>query len=122
MINDDFKKILSRAEGETLDFKEQAYDLKVDRNKFIKDVLSMTNTPRDIDSYIVLGVQWTPEEGSKVIGLDAQYDDVMFQNAVGEGRVQPRPVFEYLPFQYQSKNVGVIRVPEIGRASCRERV
>ncbi len=71
----------------------------------------MSNTPRDRDAYVVLGVDWRPEDGSTVVGLGRQYDDVEFQNALGEGRVQPRPRFTYVPINHDGKQVGVLEIP-----------
>jgi hypothetical protein len=107
----DFQRLLKFHESEMLDFKEQGYDLRGRRNAFIKDLLAMANTPREQDGHIVLGVRWTAEGGSTVVGLDRQYDDVEFQNALGVGRVQPAPRFTYVPFDYEGKKVGVILVP-----------
>ncbi len=105
------RALLMRAEGETLDFKQEAHDLKVGRNAFIKDILAMANTPREGDAHIVLGVRWTPEGGAEVVGLANQLDDVEFQSALGEGRVQPRPRFVYEPMEYAGKLVGVLTIP-----------
>ncbi|EWS63791.1 hypothetical protein Y695_02972 [Hydrogenophaga sp. T4] len=72
MTDVEFSGLLSRGEGETLDFKVQCYDLKHGRGDLIKDILSMANTPRNGSAYIVLGVDWNPETGSRVVGLSAQ--------------------------------------------------
>lgn len=113
----DFQTLLARAEGETVDFKSEAYDLSDSsgRNDFIKDLLSFANTPRRSTANIVLGVQWKPETGSQVIGMQRQLDDTEFQNALSDGRVQPRPTFRYIPYQYASKQVGVIEI-DIGKS------
>lgn len=104
------RDLLKRAEGETLDFKQGAYDLKGDRNAFIKDILAMANTPRDGEAHIVLGVRWTPQSGAKVVGLEMQLDDAEFQSALGEGRVQPRPRFIYEPLEEEGKQVGILTI------------
>ena len=60
MTKDDFRKIIERQESETLDFKENLYRFKESKeckNDFVKDVLSMANTPREQSAYIVFGVQ-----------------------------------------------------------------
>ena len=51
--------LLNRPEGETLDFKASGYDLSDDGQKrnFAKDLASLANTPREGESYIVLGVK-----------------------------------------------------------------
>lgn len=108
----DFEKLLARTEGEVLDFKEVGYDLtsSTGRNSFTLDLLALANTPRGDVAHIVLGVRSTPEDGAKVIGLERQYDDVDFQNAIGQGRVTPHPRFNYTPLKYQDKQVGVIQI------------
>lgn len=111
MTDDEFGGLLSRGEGETLDFKVQCYDLKNGRGDLIKDILSMANTPRNGSAYIVLGVDWSPETGSRVVGLSAQVDDADLQNAFGRDRVQPTPRFTYSPRVWGGAKVGVIEIP-----------
>jgi predicted HTH transcriptional regulator len=69
VTENEFRALIGRAEGETLDFKEDGYDLQNARNAFIKDVLAMANTPRERPAHVVLGVRWTAEAGSTVVGL-----------------------------------------------------
>lgn len=111
MPDDEFSGLLSRGEGETLDFKAQCYELKNGRGDLIKDILSMANTPRDGSAFIVLGVDWSPETGSRVVGLPAQVDDADIQNAFGRDRVQPVPRFTYSPRIWNGLQVGVIEIP-----------
>jgi hypothetical protein len=111
VTENEFPALIARAEGETLDFKGNGYDLQNARNAFIKDVLAMANTPRERPAHIVLGVRWTPEAGSTVVGLARQYDDVKFQDALGHGRVQPNPRFTYTPLEFAGMQVGVLQIP-----------
>lgn len=111
MTPSEFQALIARAEGETLDFKEDGYDLENARNAFIKDVLAMANTPREQSAHVVLGVRWTAESGSAVVGLRRQYDDVEFQAAIGNGRCQPNPRFTYTPLEFQGMQVGVLDIP-----------
>ena len=111
MTDADFRQLLERPEGETLDFKEDGYDLTTSREAFIKDVLAMANTPRHHAAHIVFGVRWTPESGTTVVGLKHQLDDAMLQDALGRGRVQPVPRFTYSPLECQGKQVGVLEIP-----------
>ena len=110
MTKDELQELLGRSEGETLDFKEEGYDIKVSRNGFIKDVLAMANTPRERPAHIVLGVRWTPESGSIVVGLQSQFDDAQLQDAFGQDRAQPVPRFTFTPFEFEGKQVGVIEI------------
>ena len=111
MTEKEFQQLIRRSEGQTLDFKEAGYDLKNSRNKFIKDVLAMANTPRDQPAHIVFGVRWTPESGSTVMGLERQLDDVELQQAFGQDRVHPIPIFTYTPLRFEGKQVGVLEIP-----------
>lgn len=111
MTENEFRALIGRAEGETLDFKGDGYGLQNDRNAFIKDVLAMANTPRERPAHVVLGVRWTAEAGSTVVGLGRQYDDVEFQDALGHGRVQPNPRFTYTPLEFEGIQVGVLEIP-----------
>ena len=67
---DQFQQLIKRAESETLDFKEDGYDLQNSRgrNNFIKDLLAMADTPRIQPAHIIFGVRWTPESESVVVG------------------------------------------------------
>jgi Putative DNA-binding domain len=109
----EFQRLLSRPEGETLDFKRDDYDLAVaeKRNELIKDALSMANTPRDGDAHIVLGVRWSAATGSTIAGLSNQRDDAAYQDAVNETRVSPRPQFRYTPLTVDGHQVGIISIP-----------
>ena len=48
MTEDELSQLLRRSESETLDFKQDDYDLSIaeKRGEFIKDILAMANTPR----------------------------------------------------------------------------
>ena len=111
MTTEELRQLIGRSEGETLDFKEEGYGLKESRNAFIKDVLAMANTPREQSAHIVLGVRWTPESGSLVIGLQSQLDDARLQDAFGQDRAQPVPRFIYTPFELEGNQIGVIEIP-----------
>ena len=113
MTPEEFQRLLVRPEGDTLDFKQGDYDLSVAdrRNEFIKDVLAMANTPREGDAHIVLGVRWSAAGGSAVTGLLAQRDDAVYQNALSDKLVSPRPQFRYTPLTTDGRQVGVISIP-----------
>ncbi len=113
MTPEEFQLLLTRPEGDTLDFKQSDYDLSVadKRNEFIKDVLSMANTPREGEAHIVLGVRWSAGSGCAVVGLPAQRDDAAYQNALSDRLVSPRPQFRYTPLTVEGRPVGVISIP-----------
>ena len=111
MTIDEFKELIKRSESEILDFKADCYDLSCSRNKFIKDIIAMANTPRGHSAHIVLGVRWSADSGGAVVGMKKQIDDNEYQNAFGSNPVQPTPRFTYTPLKFADKNVGVIEIP-----------
>ena len=111
MTEQRFRELIRRPESETLDYKAEIYNLSNSRNKFIKDVIALANTPRDDSAYIVLGVRWTPESGSEVVGIQAQVDDTQLQDAFGACPVQPIPRLTYAPLRYNGKRVGIVEIP-----------
>lgn len=107
------REYLSYGERDWLDFKRDAYgDLKSaqSRNELIKDILAMANTPRDRSAVLILGVSWTAENGSEIIGLERHLDDQQFQTSFGTDRAQPIPRFTYTPFNLDGKNIGTIEI------------
>ena len=113
MEENQLKQLIGRTENETLDFKEDGYNIQSPRGRgdFIKDLLAMANTPRDRPAHIVFGVRWTPEAGSDIVGLKHQLDDAALQDALGHDRVQPNPRFSYTPFEFKGKQLGILEIP-----------
>ena len=113
MEENQLKQLIGRTENETLDFKEDGYNIQSPggRGDFIKDLLAMANTPRDRPAHIVFGVRWTPESGSDVVGLKHQLDDAALQDALGHDRVQPNPRFSYTPVEFKGKQLGILEIP-----------
>jgi hypothetical protein len=68
----EFEALLTRAEGETTDFKAAVYDLSNDagRLSLVKDVICMANTPRDEESVIILGVKKHADGGYDLRGCE----------------------------------------------------
>ena len=112
LTEQEFSELLQRNEDETLDFKQEGYDLSREDKKFalVKDVLCMANTPRDESSYILLGVKKYPDGKFDLIGLDSHEDEANLQSQFS-GRVYPVPRFSYEPVSYQGRAFGVIVIP-----------
>ena len=70
----------------------------------------MSNTPRLRSALIVFGVDWSPENGSFVVGLDKQFDDADLQDQFPV-TIHPRPKFTYYPLRCDGKQVGVLEIP-----------
>ena len=110
MTPEEFRTLAAGHESDILDFKRTIYDLKADRAKLTKDIVSMANTPRERSAHIVLGIDWSPESGSHAVGLNQQVDDADVQDAFLQHRVEPRPVFVYHPIRLDGKQFGIIEV------------
>jgi hypothetical protein len=120
MINEEqFISLLDRMEDETLDFKATGYDVTDERGKFslVKDVLCMANTPRELTSFIVLGVKKHPDGRYDLRGLETHPDEADIQSQFTE-RVHPIPSFTYTLVPYSGKQFGVIEIPPIRVGPC----
>ncbi len=113
MNEDDFRSLLKKSEGRTLDFKEKAYDLHDDKSKaaFCKDLVCLANTPRTSDAYVVLGVENTLQSDGtrRVKGLTSAINFADFRN-IAAALVEPVPEVEYEETMVSGKLVGVIIV------------
>ncbi len=104
-------------ESSTLDFKRDLYRLdKKDgddlRSKFIKDILSMANTPREQASYIVIGVTANPNGTKTLVGVPGDHpDDAKLQQTLNLAKVQPKPEFSYQAIRVDGLSYGVIEIP-----------
>ena len=112
LSKEQFVALLQRLEDETLDFKQETYNLSEDHKKLalVKDVLCMANTPRDVDSHIVLGVKKHPDGKTDLLGIDSHLDDADIQSQFSE-RTHPVPRLNYESIAYEGKVFGVIIVP-----------
>lgn len=112
VTSEQFSDLLGRLEGETMDFKRQAYDLSKDQDKLslVKDVVSMANTPREHTSYIVMGVKKHPDGRTDLIGLSSHPDEADLQSQFSD-RVHPVPRFSYEIIHYEDKSFGIIVIP-----------
>ena len=115
---ENFENLLKRNESDTLDFKATMYDFQKpekeekerERAKFVKDILCMANTPREVPAYIVLGVKKQTDNTFELCGIAEQIDGNDLQQQL-EGWIYPHPPMHYEPIRYQEKNFGVIIIP-----------
>ena len=107
-----FENLLNNPESSVLDFKKELYNFlnEADANaKFIKDIISFSNTIRNNSAYIIFGIKET-NGILDLIGLEHGIDDSILQNKIKDN-VFPRPVFSYSPIIYQEKLFGLIEIP-----------
>ena len=113
----DIASLLNQSEGPTLDFKATGYDLSDDRQKrdFAKDLASLSNTPRDGDAKIVLGVKKHHDGRFELWGLKREIDDADLQG-VASSLLEPMPRFTYETVQHDGVTLGLITIP-VGQQS-----
>ena len=109
----EFEILLSKSESSTLDFKQQLYDFHRNSNefaKFIKDVISFSNTIRTESSYIIFGIKETDLGTLDLIGLTDNIDDAILQEKI-RSKVHPTPTFKYYSINYKDKVFGILEFP-----------
>jgi len=119
MNESEFQSLLQKAEGETIDFKAVAYDLSSDYSKFafVKDVISLANTPREEDSFIVLGVKRLEDGTNEMRGCPFHADEATLQSQLSE-RVSPIPSISYEIVTFRGQEFGVVRVRNVRVGPC----
>ncbi len=120
MISEDkLRELLDENTSEvpTVDFKLKIHypfgNNDDDRSEFIKDILSMANTPREEAAYIVIGVKYHSDKGTKdLIGVLGNHpDDAQLQDCLNPVKLEPRPAFSYQPRRLDGCSYGVIEIP-----------
>ncbi len=99
------------SEDTSIDFKSKEYRLHNDhfKAKFVKDVLSLANTPRHGSAYIVLGVRANSSGKKTVLGVSKHPDDAELQNLVAS-KTLPVPSFVYRPVDFGGVTLGIIEI------------
>jgi len=104
------------SETQTVDFKLEIHypfgNNEKERSEFIKDILSMANTPREESAYIVIGVKYNSHDGTKdLIGVQGdQPDDAKIQDSINPAQLEPRPSFSYQTIELDGRLYGVIEI------------
>lgn len=114
---EEFKQLLERSEGCTLDFKREMYDWSNNEKKLelVKDILCMANTVRQDPAYIVMGVDDEKGVRKNLLGvLDTSIIDETIVRDYLRSKIQtPLPDFHYEVVQYDGKKFIVIRINAI---------
>ncbi len=113
--NEELTILLEKPESSTLDFKENIYDFGNDKDskntaKFVKDVISFSNTIRNGKGFILFGIREKTDKSLELVGLDNSVDDSILQEKVKD-KVFPRPFFEYYELNYENRKIGVLEFP-----------
>ena len=108
----DIESLLSRPEGETIDFKATDYDLSDPDKKaeFAKDLMCLANTPREGDAYIVIGIDKHLDGSTIVAGIKPVIDDANLQS-VAASFLDPVPRFSYQGAYIGHDYIGLVVIP-----------
>jgi hypothetical protein len=113
MTDEEFERLLLKNEGDTIDFKAEHYDLinssDDSKAKFIKDIISFTNTIRNESAFIIIGIE-SIDSQKNLVGLNKYIDEAILQDQL-KTRVFPIPQIIFKTVLYKSKEYGVLEIP-----------
>ena len=103
--------LLTRAEDNFLDFKVQQYKFDTERQAsgFIKDIVSMANTPRNESAYIVIGIDETDGRPTQLVGVNEHIDPSELDRQL-QDRVNTVPAFEYHVVEHEGREIGIYEI------------
>lgn len=108
------ENLLNEDESNYIDFKQAQYRFaeasEEDKSEILKDILAFANAWRRTDAYILIGVKEIKGGRSQVIGITDQSDDAALQQFVNS-KVQKPIQFSYIAFEFEEKQVGIIKIP-----------
>lgn len=115
ITENEFKSLIKKNESSILDFKREFYDFKKDKNnsvtaKFVKDVISFSNTIRTEKSFIIFGIQELDNGDIEHKGINEKVDDAILQDKVKD-KVFPRPDFSFYTIDFNDKKYGILEFP-----------
>ncbi len=115
MTDEAFLSILNNPESSILDFKAELYDFSNDSDnsvtaKFIKDVISFSNTIREGSAYIIFGVKENPDNTKERVGITKNIDDGLIQDKV-KNKLYPLPKISYYTKKLGELTFGVLEFP-----------
>lgn len=109
-----YDRWLYESESDSLDFKRDQYKFikasELDKSELLKDILSMANSWRRVDGYIVIGVEDKPEKPNNILGITEHIDDADLQQFVNS-KVSRTCLFEYSTYTNEGKTLGIIIIP-----------
>lgn len=109
----EFEKLLSKSESSLLDFKRDFYNFKNIPNesaKFIKDIISFSNTIRSETSFIIFGIKEKTDGTLDLIGLENKEDDAALQEKA-KHKIYPKPNFKYYTIKFEERLFAILEFP-----------
>lgn len=106
--------LLHEEEGSSLDFKRDQYELgnatDHQKSKLVKDILAFANAFRQVDAYILIGVEDVKGGRAKPVGIQADLDDAHLQQLINSKTNKP-VTFSYQAMTIDEVKIGVIHIP-----------
>lgn len=113
-----FDELLTRPESQLVDFKREfnlfgggREEEKIKRAKFVKDIISMRNTPREEPAYIVYGVDCPHDSDKELHPLSEIPDESILQNKLSTKWCDPVPEFDVVPVKHDGGSFIYIEIP-----------
>ncbi|GGH45533.1 AlbA family DNA-binding domain-containing protein [Mangrovimonas yunxiaonensis] len=115
ITENEFENLINKNESSILDFKKEFYNFKRDKDKsatskFVKDVISFSNTIRTETSYIIFGIQELDNGDLEINGITEKIDDAILQDKIKD-KVIPRPKFSFYTIKHKEKQFGILEFP-----------
>ncbi|MGW1456063.1 ATP-binding protein [Salegentibacter agarivorans] len=109
----EFENLLSKSESSLLDFKRDFYDFNNKPNesaKFIKDIISFSNTIRNETSFIIFGIKEKTDGELDLIGLENKEDDAILQERARH-KIYPKANFKYYTLKFKERLFAILEFP-----------
>lgn len=114
MNKDLIEQLLFEEESTTLDFKRGQYKFvnATDREKseLLKDIIAFANSWRRSTAYILLGIEESKGEKSKITGVATHLDDANLQEFVNKKLNKPIS-FSYQAAEFSNTQIAIIEIP-----------
>ena len=107
------ENFLYQSEGTALDFKKEQYSFEKatdeQKSELLKDILAFSNSWRQDDAYIVIGVEEVVGGRHIPVGTEKHFDDSRLQQFIN-GKTNRKVKLAYEVHLFEEKKIGVIRI------------
>ncbi|GAB4543275.1 MAG: hypothetical protein Tsb0014_36730 [Pleurocapsa sp.] len=109
------ESLLYQSEGTALDFKKEQYPFQKatdeQKSELFKDILAFTNSWRQDEAYIVIGVEEVVGGRHIPVGTEDHFDDSRLQQFIN-GKTNRKVKLAYEVHLFEGKKIGVICIPK----------
>ena len=109
------ESLLYQSEGTALDFKKEQYSFEKatdeQKSELLKDVLAFSNSWRQGEAYIVIGVEEVTGGRHIPVGTEDHFDDSRLQQFIN-GKTNRKVKLAYEVHLFEGNKIGIIRIPK----------